>query len=132
MSDKALPYNPEIAKRVKEMTRAGVPVRSIFAEIQRFQSAPGSLTTFYRLYRLDMEMARGATVEAVGNKVINQALNGDEDSGNTWKAREFYLRTQGGWTPKETIETREIGSEDDEAESAIDALLKALGKSDDT
>jgi hypothetical protein len=123
-----LSYNPEIAKKVKEQTRAGVPVRTIFASIQKYQDAPGSYTTFYKLYREDMELAKGATIEAVGNKVVDQALNGDPDAGNTWKAREFYLRTQGGWTPKETVETREIGSDDEEEESAINALMKALGK----
>jgi len=126
----ALPYNPEIAKKVKEQVRAGVPVRTIFASIQQYANAPGSYSTMYKLYREDMELARGSTIEAVGNKVVDQALNGDPEAGNTWKAREFYLRTQGGWTPKETVETREVGSEDEEEEAAIDALMKALGKSD--
>jgi hypothetical protein len=125
----ALPYNPEIAKKVKEQVRAGVPVRTIFASIQQYANAPGSYSTFYKLYREDMELAKGSTIEAVGNKVVDQALNGDPEAGNTWKAREFYLRTQGGWTPKETVETREVGSEDEEEEAAIDALMKALGKS---
>jgi hypothetical protein len=128
----ALPYNPEIAKKVKEQVRAGVPVRTIFASIQQYANAPGSYSTFYKLYREDMELAKGSTIEAVGNKVVDQALNGDPDAGNTWKAREFYLRTQGGWTPKETVETREVGSEDEEEESAINALMKALGKSDES
>lgn len=129
MNNHALPYNPEIAKKVKEQVRAGVPVRTIFASIQQYANAPGSYSTFYKLYRSDMEMARGSTIEAIGNKVVDQALNGDPEAGNTWKAREFYLRTQGGWTPKETIETREVGSEDEEEENAINALMKALGKS---
>lgn len=132
MSNLALPYNPEIAKKVKEQTRAGVPVRTIFASIQQYQDAPGSYSTFYKLYREDMELARGATIEAIGNKVVDQALNGDPEAGNTWKAREFYLRTQGGWTPKESIETREVGSEEEEDESAINALMKALGKDADS
>lgn len=130
MPQQKLPYNDEIAKRVRELTRAGVPVKSIFAEIQKYQDAPGSYTTFYKNYGSDMEMARGSAVEAVGNKVVNQALNGDEDAGNTWKAREFYLRTQGGWTPKEAVETREVGTDAEEEESAVDALMKALGKDD--
>jgi len=129
MSNHTLPYNPEIAKKVKAQVRAGVPVRTIFASIQHHANAPSSYTTFYKLYKMDMEMARGAAIEAIGNKVANQALNGDEDAGNTWKAREFYIRNQGGWTPKETVETREVGSEDEEEESAVNALMKALGKS---
>jgi len=132
MPQHKLPYNDEIAKRVRELVRAGVPVRSIFAEIQKYQDAPGSYTTFYKLYKMDMEMAKGAAIEAIGNKVVEQALYGDPDAGNTFKAREFYLRTQGGWSPKETIETREVGSEEEEEESAVNALMKALGKSDES
>lgn len=128
MPHQKLPYNDAIAKRVKELTRAGVPVRSIFSEIQKYQDAPGSYTTFYKNYGADMEMARGAAVEAIGNKVVDQAINGDPEAGNTWKAREFYLRTQAGWTPKESVETREVGSDAEEEESAINALMKALGK----
>jgi hypothetical protein len=79
-----------------------------------------------------MELAKGSTIEAVGNKVVDQALNGDPEAGNTWKAREFYLRTQGGWTPKETVETREVGTDDEEEEAAIDTLMKALGKSNES
>ena len=57
--------------------------------------------------------------------------NGDPKDGVTFKSQELYLRTQGGWTPKETVETREIGSDEEEEESAINALLIALGKSED-
>jgi hypothetical protein len=131
MPQQKLPYNDEIAKRVRELTRSGVPVKSIFAEIQKYQDAPGSYTTFYKLYKMDMEMAKGAAIEAIGNKVVEQALHGDPDAGNTFKAREFYLRTQGGWSPKETIETREVGNEEEEEESAVNALMKALGKDAD-
>lgn len=126
-----LPYNPQIGKRVKEMAGAGVPVREIFSAIQSYQSAPGSLTTFYKLYRADMDMARANNIEIIGNKVINQAINGDDEHPNTWKSREFYLRSQGGWSPKSTEETREVGSEEEETESAVNALLKALGKDTD-
>ncbi len=123
-----LPYNHVIGQRVKEMTRDGVPVSTIFASIQSYQDAPGSLSTFYKNYRLDMESARAEAVGQIGNKVVNQALNGDDEHPNTWKAREFYLRTQGGWSPKETVETREVGSEDEEDTSAVEALMAALGK----
>jgi len=73
MPQQKLPYNDEIAKRVRELTRSGVPVKSIFAEIQKYQDAPGSYTTFYKLYKMDMEMAKGAAIEAIGNKVVEQA-----------------------------------------------------------
>ena len=123
-----LGYNPEIGKRVFAMKAAGVPVRSIFSEIQPYQNAPKSMREFYKYYRSDMERAVAVTTEAIGGSVVDQAKNGDPDAPNTWKAREFYLRTQSGWTPKTIEETREIGSDEEEEESAVNALLKALGK----
>jgi len=124
----ALPRNPAIAVRVKEGIRNGVPVKTIFGSIQDLQDAPASLQTFYKNYRQDMEEARFSITSAIGNKVVDQALNGDPKDGVTFKSQELYLRTQGGWTPKETVETREVGSEEDEEESAVNALLTALGK----
>jgi hypothetical protein len=75
-----------------------------------------------------MEEARASMITAIGNRVVDQALNGDPKEGSTFKSQELYLRTQAGWTPKETVETREVGTDDEEEEAAIDALMKALGK----
>lgn len=123
-----LEYNPEIGKRVREMTRAGVTIKGIFAAIQHMQYAPGSINTFNKYYRMDREAALAATTEVVGNKVVDQAINGDDDAPNTWKARELYLRSHGDWSPKTKEEISEVGSEEEETESAINALMKALGK----
>jgi len=123
-----LGYNSEIGKRVRELSAAGVTVKDIFSDIQSYASAPGSYTTFYKYYRQDLDSPRIAKNMIIGDKVANQAINGDDDSPNTWKAREFWLRTQAGWTPKEAVETREVGTDAEEAESAVDALMKALGK----
>jgi len=128
MNNHALPYNPEIAKKVKEQVRAGVPVRTIFASIQQYANAPGSYSTFYKLYGPSMEEARASMITAIGNRVVDQALNGDPKEGSTFKSQELYLRTQAGWSPKETVETREVGTDEEESESAINALMKALGK----
>lgn len=123
-----LGYNSEIGKRVRELSAAGVTVRDIFSDIQSYASAPGSYTTFYRYYRQDLHAPKVEISRQIGNKVANQALEGDPDAPNTWKAREFWLRSQAGWTPKESVETREVGTDEEEAESAVAALMKALGK----
>jgi len=128
----ALPRNPAIAARVKEGIRNGVAIKTIFASIQDLQDAPSSKTTFYKTYGQDMEDAKFSIVSAIGNRVVDQALNGDPKEGVTFKSQELYLRTQGGWTPKEGIETREVGTDEEEEESAINALMTALGKSDDS
>ena len=123
-----LPYKKNIANKVKALTKAGVPVQSIFASIQSFQDAPASLTTFYKLYRADMESVRAATTEKIANKVIATALEGPEDSPHTHKSRELYLDRIGGWNKKETVESREVGTEEEQNEGAVNALLAALGK----
>lgn len=126
-----LPYNGEIGKRVRELSAGGVVVRDIFSDIQRFQSAPRSYTTFYKLYRDDLHAPKVEITRQIGNRLANQALEGDIKEPATYKSQELWLRTQGGWTPKETVETREVGTDEEEAESAVDALMKALGKDND-
>lgn len=126
-----LPYNSEIGKRIRDLSAGGIKVREIFSDIQRFASAPGSMSTFYKLYSDDLHAPKIEISRQIGNKVANQALDGDDDAPNTWKAREFWLRTQANWTPKEGLETREVGTDEEENESAVDALMKALGKETD-
>ena len=126
-----LRYSKKIANKVKALTKAGVPVKSIFASIQSYQDAPGSLTTFYKHYRADMEAVRAETTQKIANKVIATALEGPEDSPHTHKSRELYLDRIGGWNKKETVETRDIGTEEEENEGAVNALLTALGKNTD-
>ena len=117
-----LEYSKRIGQRVFEMTQAGVSVKDIFAAIQAHQDAPKSMTTFYRLYRQDMDTARGDVVEKIGNKVVQQALEGD------FKSQELYLRSKGGWSPSETQKLGEDETEMEEAESALEALERLLGK----
>jgi hypothetical protein len=123
-----LPYSKIIGKRVNEMAAAEMRVVDILAAIQKYGNAPASLATFYRLYRGDMAEARAVNAEAIGGLVVKQAISGDPDAPNTWKARELYLRAHGGWSPKTTEQLQEVGSEEEETESAVAALMKALGK----
>jgi len=74
------------------------------------------------LYGEDMAKARADIVGQIGGVVVDKALEGD------FKAAELYLRSKGGWSPKETVEGREAGTDEEEEESAINALMKALGK----
>lgn len=130
MANIPLEKNHEIAKRVRELSAGGVTVKDIFTDIQAYASAPGSLTTFYKYYRDDLYGPKIEISRKIGNKVANQALDGDPESPTTFKSQELWLRTQGGWTPKEKVETQEVGSDEDEAESAIESLMKLLGKED--
>lgn len=105
------------------MIRDGVQVRDIMASIQSLQDAPSSIATFYKTYGADMAEERAAIVGMVGNKVVQQALDGD------FKSQELYLRSKGGWSPNSTVNENEQETDPDMDESAIDALMTLLGKS---
>ena len=110
-----------IASVVRKKAAAGVPVKEILSSIQNYQNAPGSLQTFYKYYGSVMEEARGEVTEALGNKVIQQAKNGD------FKSQELWLTTKGGWSKQNTNTTVDIPAGEDEANSALENLLSKLG-----
>ena len=106
-----------IASAVRKKAAAGVPVVEIFASIQNYQNAPGSIQTFYKYYKEDLDAARGEVTEALGSKVIQQAKNGD------FKSQELWLTTKGGWSKQNTNTTVDIPAGEDEANSALENLL---------
>lgn len=111
----------KIAAAVKAKAAAGVPVSEIFASIQTYQNAPGSLTTFYKYYRTDIESARGDITEKIGNKVVTAALAGDH------KSAELWLTTKGGWNKNTTNTNVEVPVGEDEQGSALETLMAKLG-----
>jgi len=122
MMAEAIPYSNLIAKRVRQGIRDGVSVRDIMGSIQKYQNAPNSLTTFYKLYGQDISEEKADIVGKVGKVVINAALSGD------FKAAELFLRSKGGWSPTSTINEVEQLEDPDTDESAIDSLMTLLGK----
>jgi len=40
----------------------------------------------------------------------------------------LYLRSKGGWSPTNTVEEREVGSEEEEDRSAVEEIMTRLGK----
>jgi hypothetical protein len=122
----ALPYKKAIANKVRRMIRDGVTVRDILASIQDFQDAPSSMATFYKTYGMDIAQERSEIVGMIGNKVVQQAMEGD------FKSQELYLRSKGGWSPNSTVNENEQEVDADMDESAIDALMTLLGKNPST
>lgn len=117
----ALKYSKVIGNKVREMSGNGVKVEDIFAYIQKYQGAPRSKPTFYKYYAEDLYAARVENVSKVGNKVVEQALEGD------FKSQELFLRSRGGWSPNSTV--NEVEQEDGlEGSSAINELMALLGK----
>lgn len=117
----AIPYSKDIANKLRKGIRQGLNVKQLYGSIQSLQHAPGSLQTFYKLYKADMDEERAIIVGKVGEKVIDQALDGDFNS------QQFYLRSRGDWSPQSTVSEVELDSTDEEV-NAIDALMAALGK----
>ena len=121
-----LKYSETIAKAVRQGIRNGVAVKDIMASIQKYQQAPSSSATFYKLYGDDIAAERAEIVGMIGSVVIQQALDGD------FKAAELFLRSKGGWSPTQTNVEVESSSDPDEDVSAIDSLMTLLGKKDDS
>ena len=123
MSIPSIPYSEIIAKKVREGIRSGVSVKDIMGSIQKYQNAPSSTATFYKLYGEDIAETKASIVAAIGSVVVQQALEGD------FKSQEFYLRSKGGWSPNSTINEMELETDPDTDDSAIDSLMGLLGKS---
>ena len=124
MTIPAIPYSEIIAKKVREGIRSGVSVKDILSSIQKYQNAPSSTATFYKLYGEDIAEEKASIVGAVGSVVVQQALDGD------FKSQELFLRSKGGWSPTNIVVEQEQDNDPDMDESAIDSLMALLGKSD--
>lgn len=125
MSIPKKPYSEIIAKKVRMDTRNGVLVKDTIGSIQKYQNAPSSTSTFYKLYGRCISETKAEIVGAIGSVVVQQALDGD------FKSQEFYLRSKGGWSPNSTLNEVEQTQDPDTDESAIDSLLGLLGKNTD-
>lgn len=128
MANIKLERNEEIAKVVRRNAASGVTMKDTFAQIQKYAWAPASMATFSKYYGQDWHSTKAELAAKVGGRVYDQALNGDIDHPTTFKSQELVLRSQHGWSPKTTEETREVGNEEEEAESAVASLMKLLGK----
>ena len=120
---RALPYSEVVAKKIREGIRNGVSMKDIMGSIQKYQNAPRSTNTLYKIYGQMISEERAEIIGQVGSVVVQQALDGD------FKAAEFYLRSKGGWSPNSTVNENEQEVDADMDESAIDALMTLLGKS---
>jgi hypothetical protein len=116
-----LKHNLHIATYIRKAIRAGVAMKVILDEIQKYDNAPSSMNGMYKTYRQDIATARAEIQELVGTVVVNKALDGD------LKAAELFLRSKAGWNP--TIKVEEVDPEEvKEDTGAIDDLLALLGK----
>lgn len=114
-----LKHNLHIATYIRKAIRAGVAMKVILDNIQKYDNAPSSMNGMYSAYRNDIAEARADIQEAVGNVVVNKALEGD------MKAAELFLRSKAGWSPTQTVVEVEADAETEQT-SAIDDLINLL------
>ena len=122
---RALPYSEVVAKKIREGIRNGVSMKDIMGSIQKYQNAPRSTNTLYKIYGQMISEERAEIIGQVGSVVVQQALDGD------FKAAEFYLRSKGGWSPTQTINEVEQSEDPDLDEGAINTLMSLLGKNEE-
>lgn len=116
-------FNKDIANYIEKCVKGGVSVKDMLAAMQdKFQLAPRNMSTLYRVYGSHMAEVRASLVAQIGDKVVQQALQGD------FKSQELYLRSKGGWSPNATVNEVEQEGDPDEDEGAIDLLMAKLGK----
>lgn len=116
-----LKHNLHIGTYIRKAIKAGVSMKVILDNIQKYDHAPSSMNGMYKTYREDIASARADIQEAVGAVVVQKALDGD------MKAAELFLRSKAGWNP--TIKIEEVDPDDiKEDTGAIDDLMALLGK----
>lgn len=115
--------NTKIAKDIYAKVAAGVSVRDLLNHlVATYPDAPKSTSTLYKYYGDDIAQAKADVIERIGNVMIQKALDGDV------KAAEFYLRSQGGWSPQSTENVNTSLTPEDEDNSATDELARLLGR----
>lgn len=120
MDNTKIEFDKVIANKITEYEQAGVSRQAIFQSIQKYQNAPRSYTTFWKLYKETLESANAETVKEIGSKVVQQAREGD------FKSQELFLRSKGGWSPQSTEVNVDVDVDADE--SALEKLMGLLGK----
>lgn len=116
-----LKHNLVIGTYIRKAIKAGVSMKVILDNIQKYDHAPSSMNGMYKTYREDIASARADIQEQVGAVVVAKALDGD------MKAAELFLRSKAGWNP--TIKIEEVDPDDiKEDTAAIDDLMALLGK----
>lgn len=122
----SLKYSEPVAKYIRQAVSDGVQIKDILATVnKRYQNAPRNNANLYRLYGGDIAEARAEITQRVGNVVIEQALNGH------YPSQELFLRSKGGWSPKETQQLEDVSGDPDESSSAVNSLMILLGHASD-
>lgn len=112
-------HNMEISAYILSRVSNGVPVTTVFNYCKETWPviAPRSLTTFYKVYRLELAQAK-ASMHDVGDLIFKRAREGD------MQAMTLVAKGKLGWNDKVVVEVDP--EEINEDTGAIDDLINLL------
>lgn len=96
-----LPHTPtdETRRQVEMMAACGLTSEQIY----KVMGQPGTLLSFERLYRQEIEVGALKAVGQVGATVLSIAI--DRNHQSCMAAATFFLRARGGWRDVRKVET---------------------------
>ena len=118
---KKLKHSKHIAKKVRELIGNGVSITVILDSIQKYQEAPRSTNTLYKIYADDIAEARAEFHGYLGKKAMERIEEGSD------AVLIHALKTKAGWSEKIVVEERD-SDEPDENTDAISTLAVLLGR----
>lgn len=118
-------HNKHVADYVRKRIARGATITSIVESASaKFESAPGQYRTFLKVYEKDIREAKALLEDDIGDMVIERAKESD-------KILELLARSRGNFNPTEKVAVAEANLEDLDEDSAINDLMRLLGKDED-
>jgi hypothetical protein len=120
MTQYSLPHDMNIAAEILSKVSVGVPVMTVFNYCKESwpKTAPRSLATFYKIYRLELATAKANMHTGVSQLIFDKALAGDS------QMLTLIAKGKLGWNDKVIVETDP--EEENEDTGAIDDLINLL------
>lgn len=118
-----LPHTPteESRRQVEMMAACGLTSEQIY----KCMGQPGSLLSFERLYRQEIDLGALRAIGQVGGTVLSIAIDRDHDQCMT--AATFFLRARGGWRDVRKVETdAKADLPQEKKDQLIDDILRRL------
>lgn len=115
-------HNKHVADYVRKRIARGATINSIAeSAAAKYESAPGNPRTFAKVYEKDIREAKAELEDGIGDMVINRAKESD-------KILELLARSRGNFNPTEKVAVAEATMEDLDEDSAVNDILRLLGK----
>lgn len=114
-----------VADYVRKRIAAGATIKSIAqSAASKYESVPSNPRTFAKLYQDDINEAKAMLEDKVGEMVLQRAEESD-------KILELLARSRANFNPTEKLAVAEIDSEELDDASAVNDILRMLGKDTD-